>query len=305
MAKTIKFNLICDKSPVRTIEDLRNNFSIEDVLDYYNNGLLQRWLHVRKYEKELGEVSAITSDKPMEIIKELIQIFDVATDNEKVEECIYMLRYLDKRKEQTACYERNGFKIKSIIDDYENGYHQLVKGILDNPNNAALIKANIEEMVSVYQWIFKLNYRELFFLLEKKSGLAIMCLLMNKNSREYYLPMKQEVEDGRFVLDITLNRDKKEMYDSICRMTKLPAFLDSLGENLRRFAGVTDGYWKDLEPSGKKYMIINMEPGNLVRSAGLSGGDLGRAEVFNEFVILDGIDYKSNSDTNYLLYMEV
>lgn len=53
MAKTIKFNLICDNTPVRTIEDLQNNFSIEDVLDYYRNGLLCRWLKVRGYEKEL------------------------------------------------------------------------------------------------------------------------------------------------------------------------------------------------------------------------------------------------------------
>ena len=33
MAKTIKFNLICDGKPVRTIEDLQENFSIEDVLN--------------------------------------------------------------------------------------------------------------------------------------------------------------------------------------------------------------------------------------------------------------------------------
>ncbi len=53
MAKTIKFNLICDNTPVRTIEDLQNNFSIEDVLNYYRNGLLCRWLKVRGYEEEL------------------------------------------------------------------------------------------------------------------------------------------------------------------------------------------------------------------------------------------------------------
>ena len=54
MAKTIKFNLICDNTPVRTIEDLQNNFSIEDVLDYYRNGLLCRWLKVRGYEEKGG-----------------------------------------------------------------------------------------------------------------------------------------------------------------------------------------------------------------------------------------------------------
>ena len=77
MAKTIKFNLICDEKPVRTIEDLQNNFSIEDVLAYYNNKLLHRWLSVRGYDSELEKVSAITSTDPMEVIKELICIFDI------------------------------------------------------------------------------------------------------------------------------------------------------------------------------------------------------------------------------------
>ncbi len=35
MAKTIKFNLILDGNPVRDIEDLRDNFSIEDILEVY------------------------------------------------------------------------------------------------------------------------------------------------------------------------------------------------------------------------------------------------------------------------------
>ena len=112
MAKTIKFNLVCDEKPVRTIEDLQNNFSIEDVLAYYDNKLLHRWLGVRGYNTELEAVSAITSSDPMEIIKELIRIFDVVTDEEKVEESIYMLKYLDEAvtkaadmgPNQYACY---------------------------------------------------------------------------------------------------------------------------------------------------------------------------------------------------------
>ena len=52
MAKTIKFNLVCDGNSVRTLEDLKNNFSIEDVLEYYKSGLLLRWLNVRGFEEE-------------------------------------------------------------------------------------------------------------------------------------------------------------------------------------------------------------------------------------------------------------
>lgn len=44
MAKTIKFNLICDGYLARTIEDLQDHFSVEDLLDYYEKGLLAKRL---------------------------------------------------------------------------------------------------------------------------------------------------------------------------------------------------------------------------------------------------------------------
>ncbi len=305
MAKTIKFNLICDGNPVRTIEDLQNNFSIEDVLDYYSNSLLHRWLRVRGYAKELEAVSAITSKEPMEIIKELIRIFDVVADETQIEESIYMLQYLDERKELCAIYEQENYNATHIIEDYETGYRQLVEGILENPEDVAKIKANIAEITSNYAWILKLNHRNLFYVLKEKSMLAVMCLLMNENSRNYYLPVEKTNEDGTVTLDTATNIDKRAMFDGICSMIKASDFVTVLGENLVSFAGITDGYWKDLEPKGKQYMIISMGAGDFVRSSGLSGGDLGNPDITNKFVIVDGIDYKSNSDTRKLLYMEV
>lgn len=305
MAKTIKFNLICDEKPVRTIEDLQNNFSIEDVLAYYDNKLLHRWLRVRSYDSELEAVSAITSKEPMEVIKELIRIFNVTVDRETVEESIYMLQYLNERKELCAIYERENYNTKHIIEDYEAGYLQLVDGILENPNDAAVIKANIAEIVSNYAWILELNHRKLFNILQGKSILAIMCLLMNKNSRSYYLPVEYTNEDGTVTFDTEKDLDKNLMFNQICRMIKRSDFVTALGKNINTFAGMTDGYWKDLEPKGKKYMIVSMGDGDYVRSSGRSGGDLSSADILNKFVIVDGIDYKSNSETRQLLYMEV
>ena len=304
MAKTIKFNLICDGKPVRTIEDLQNNFSIEDVLAYYNNQLLHRWLRVRGYDQELEAISAITSTEPTEIIKELIRIFDVATDEAKVDESIYMLKYLEERKELCAIYEQENYSITHIIEDYEAGYRQLVDEILENPDDAAKIKASIAEIASNYAWVLEMNHRELFNDLTEKSVLAVMCLLMNETSRNYYLPVKSE-EGGTLRLDIEKDGDKKDMYYKLCSLTRETSFVKKLGENLIIFSGVTDGYWKDLEAKGKKYMIISMGDGDYVRSAGLSGGDLSFDNIKENFVIVDGVDYKSNSDTRQLLYMEV
>lgn len=316
MTKTIKFNLICDDKPVRTIEDLQNNFSIEDVLTYYNNKLLHRWLEVRGYTEELEKVTTITVEKPIEIVKELIKIFSVVCDDKKVEESVYILEYLEERKELCSIYDKENYKAKSIIDDYETGYQQLVKGILQHPEDVAIIKANIAEMVTNYKWILDLNHRELFWTLKDKSKVAVMCLLMNMGSRHYYLPReKNEIEKMVDTIKNNIlkqefkyedmNPDKAEIFQEICSMICTPEFKNKMGKKIISFAGITDGYWKDLEPKGKKFMIVSMGAGDFVRSAGVSGGDLSNKDVTNNFVIVDGIDYKSNSSTRQLLYMEV
>lgn len=331
MAKTIKFNLICDDKPVRTIEDIQENFSIEDVLKYYQNGLLLRWLEVRGYESEYNKVSDIREIEALEIVKELIKIFDVEADEKKVEEGVYMLQFLEERKELCEAYKQDSFKAQGIINDYQTGYEQLIDGIIENPNDVARIKANIAELMSGYKWAMDLNHRQLFWKLKKLSPLAIMCFLMNDEARKYYLPMpvkkdnasdadeeekkaniavaaafvKKEDDSTAVSYDTENNADKRNMYNAICSMLKASDFVSSLGDNLHVFAGVTDGYWKDIETKGKKYMIISMGSGDYVRSAGLQGGDLASTDIENKFVIVDGIDYKSNSSSRQLLYMEV
>lgn len=345
MAKTIKFNLICDEKPVRTIEDLQNNFSIEDVLEYYYNGLLQRWLKVRGYETELEKVSAITTEDSMEIIKELIKIFEVSVEEEEVQKSIYMLKFLEERKESYEIYRKQDIATKQIIEDYESGYQNLINEILEEPDNAARIKANIEEIMTNYEWAFELNHRKIFWeLVDENFLLAMMCLLMNKKSRTYFLESEGELEpkelggpiihadeSGKLVVkgfwDFNnevktieeaeerknasnvaskgKRNDKLAMYNIIKNKMKQSKLKNILGDNLKSFSGITDGYWKDLEPKGKKYMILKMEAGDFVRSAGVQGGDLSSSDVNGKFVIVDGIDYKSNNSNHELWYMEV
>ena len=307
MAKTIKFNLICNDKPVRTIEDLQENFSIEDVLKYYQNGLLLRWLEVRGYEAEYKKVSEIRKIEKLEIVKELIKIFDIEADEKKVEEGVYILQFLEERKVLCEAYKQDSFKAHGIIDDYQTGFNQLIDGIIENPNDVARIKANIAELMSGYKWALDLNHRQLFWELKELSPLAIMCFLMNDEARKYYLPMpvKKEDDSTEVSYDIENNADKRNMYKAICSMLESSDFVSSLGDNLHIFAGETDGYWKDLETKGKKYMIISMGCGDYVRSAGLQGGDLDSTDIENKFVIVDGIDYKSNASYRQLLYMEV
>lgn len=305
MAKTIKFNLICDNNPVRTLEDLQENFVIEDVLAYYNNRLLHRWLKVRGYFEELTKVEAITSSDEMTIIKELINIFNVSVDKTKVEEEVYILQYLNERKKLYAEYDRINYQTQKVVDNYKNGYLKLLANITAHPNDVAVIKSSIKEMVEHYGWVVDMSFRALYYLLAEKSKLAVMCMLMNDKFRRYYLPIEIQKEDGTKINDLEGDADKTAIYKNICEMLRSSNFDEEMGENLKTVSRTTNEYWADIETKDKCYMIISMDNGDFVRSAGLQNGDKSSNDVREKFLILEGIDYKSNYAAHKLKYMEV
>jgi hypothetical protein len=85
----------------------------------------------------------------------------------------------------------------------------------------------------------------------------------------------------------------------------LAGIFTPLPNHVKTFVGITEGYWKDIQPQGKQFLIIKMESGNFVRSAGKNGEELKAEDVNGTFPILDGIDYKSNNADHKLVYMEV
>lgn len=94
----IKFNLNFGGEQIRTLDDLRENFSIEDVLDVYNNGLLVKWLDVRNYKNELEKVKAIQATDARGIPTELIKNFGVSDDFSEIDKSLSVLDYLEGRK---------------------------------------------------------------------------------------------------------------------------------------------------------------------------------------------------------------
>lgn len=340
MAKTIKFNLICDGNPVRTIDDLRNNYSIEDMLAYFDNGLLHRWLEVRGYIDELNLVKGIKETAPLEITKQLIKIFEVEQDEQVVEEHIYILAYKDERDFLNGEYAKNSKKTQVVIDDYHAGYRELVMTIIENNTDMAKIKAALKEIDENYNSLFELNYRELFFAFFREAPMALFAMLMRDKMRDKYLPTEIERPEGgtlssiegasglvtkvfgltssinnqsesteseevQYIMDTEIDADKRTMYGRLISLTTISKLEEIFQDTLCSYAGITDGYWKDVEDKDKKYMILRMESGNYVRGTGVKDGDMDSADINNHFVIMDGIDYKSNNATQRLLYIEV
>jgi hypothetical protein len=74
---------------------------------------------------------------------------------------------------------------------------------------------------------------------------------------------------------------------------------------LIEFKGATDAYWKDLETFDTKVMILSIPANTFIRSANDLKQELSAEDVNGNFLILDGLAYKSNINTKSIVYMKV
>lgn len=79
MKRLLKFPLIMNnEKEVRTIDELRENFNLENVTEYYLEGKLKTWLQHRNYAEELLQLERLENRNNKEIIPlELCKIFNI------------------------------------------------------------------------------------------------------------------------------------------------------------------------------------------------------------------------------------
>ena len=319
MAKKIKFNLCCDGNPIRTIEDLQNNFLIEDILSYYENNLLEKWLDVRGYTEQLEQIRKITSKDDFEIAKQLVTIFNIEKDPKKVEEELYILEYNKKQKESADCYEWIEEAQADAVNDYITDYNDHRSKLLDSNNrfNIPLLKSSIHIITEHYLYLFAKEYRDIFwYLYENGAYIPIFCLLMNQKTRSLLFSTindansyKSKNNIPQFVKDFRLIDTKLRDLINNIETTK-----ERCGDCLQVFEiKSTGGNWKTSEEFSrdKEYMIIRApEQGALSRIVNTNE----TAEPYNymsdeKFKILKGIQYQFHDSKTYesekFYYMEV
>lgn len=260
MAKTIKFYMICDDHPVRTIDDLREHFGMEDVLDYYKRGIFQRWLKVRGYEAELEAVNQIDSTDDSEALTKLIQIFDVEKDPAKIAEFIGILKYNEekakaaeekkkKEEEKNKAEEQKRNKDEQNADSDTARYLRLVNTILDNSTNKDVIKSAVKEIAENYRHVFEQDYVTLFYLLYKCAPMAIFVMLSFDVMREKYLSDDARREpvfpENTLGIDLSiLLRNKQQMVATggpmYTRLEKQLSAFNNLKKNSPAFATMLD-----------------------------------------------------------------
>ena len=134
MAKKIKFALeLANGVKVRSIDELRENYDIKKVKEYYLDGRLSTWLQDRFYDEEVKQVNSLNKEDSL-LSQKLCEIFEVVYDDINPDEresdgdVLTLQRNSEKRK-----------LIEQITAD---------KGIIESAEKVALEDSDIEKILS-------------------------------------------------------------------------------------------------------------------------------------------------------------
>ena len=225
----IKFNLNFGGEQIRTLNDLRENFSIEDVLDVYNNGLLVKWLDVRNYKNELEKVKAIQTSDAHSILTELIKIFGVSSNASEIEESLSVLDYLEGRKKLWDDIKAGNFdEIARNITSPQNGkaheeethhaskksYDDLVQEIIDNHQDLSHIYDCLDAITADYSDVLPERYSELFNRLYESRPHTIIPLFAHHGTRPYYTIDNSKLKDGILNVYYVDKNEKINIFDT-------------------------------------------------------------------------------------------
>lgn len=177
---TIKFALLCDGQPVRTLEKLQENFNINDVLEHYESGKLADWLESRDYEEELETLKKINKNVDLlELAKELCKLFDIAVDDSRLKQAV------DSQLVKKEAYHKA--QPKDHVGAYIEEYKALAKELL---NRHVFNEAVLNRIRKEYKPLYELNKVELYHNLRKNNKKTAMDEMV-KNDAALALVVKE------------------------------------------------------------------------------------------------------------------
>jgi len=293
MAKEIKFNLIIDGQAVRDIEGLKNSFNLDDILKYFKNGILERWLKVRNLDLYLNRLKTIDKTKNIvEIAKNILQVFEMKNIGDEV---IYHIEFLKNRETDLDRISKTEIKTKSILENYHKRYKTLKENIDDSSNNLQYLKEAVNEIEREFYPLFKLEYTELLNRYLKDNILMMVAILMNRKLRKYILDNR----DIRLKLSSIISiRD--EMIKNVYSQYKSFRGLEpKLKDSVIIYKGDSSQKWINLET--EDILILQSNAGTKLRDIYNSEKEI--SHIYAKGLIMQGLEFQSFKETHFVAYI--
>ncbi len=111
----VKFYMMfnCGETRIRTLDDLRENFCVEDVLMHFEDGRLEKWLDAWNYRYELEAVRGLKASgktNAREVLSELMRIFGAGMSDAEIDSELEVYDYCEERRKFWEYVRSNGLQ---------------------------------------------------------------------------------------------------------------------------------------------------------------------------------------------------
>lgn len=315
MLKRIKFNLLLGNKYCKNIEDVKNNFNIHDILDYFNKGILEKWLTAQNLNDINEKVSAI--DKNADIYKKVNSLMEIFYEDENnikemSKEATYMIEFENKRKDDLEVFSKNNFKEKEVVDNYFKNYEDIINLIMEKKEDYEFIKSSVKNISDNFMNAFEYNYFNLFKqLVSNECIFGILSFFINQKTKNYFFE-DESIEklinkifthsSGRlkaFNKDVLMEYEESEEESSDEKQKS-----NYLLNKIKCYSQDTKKHFSTVVED-KKCLILHIDSECNVTSFTDKSTEYSSDDVNNKFLILDGITYMGASESAQLIYMEI
>lgn len=316
--KQIKFNLLVDNVPVRSLEELRENFNISDIHEYFLSGQLVNWLISRNYIAEAQAVTAIDKSTPLEeYLPKLLHALggDSAACKDVVQLLIFETQEREKQRELILKQQE---KVGETLAKGILCYQACCQKIIELQDDFSQVKAAVNTLLNHYGPLFQMDYMHFFETMLEKCPLAIFAVLMNTKYRSCFL-FKND-KDSPSLLSSTFDKELDEFSRGKTVYSQVDKLVLQVGDMkvdqnhqwyqkgyLKILGGPennTEGQWDRV--TNKKVMIIFCHNASLQVWQNYNKNLIYQGNDGEErFPILDTLEQRTNSQTSIVLYMEI
>ena len=206
MKKVRNIPLILGDKKFLNIEDLKNDFNVNDILSSYYNDSLTIWLS-HKYNDLAEELKKINKlENPKKIIEDIIRIF--FKDDENLEAIVKDACFII---ENTVDIENKDIRLE--LEDYINQYNSITDSLfsfgiaIDDYEN---IKNSVEKLYGEYNCLSNYYYEDFFYkFYNQKNYYVILSILANEDIRRIFLQNEKIKSD----IDKMFTHKKEHKYN--------------------------------------------------------------------------------------------
>ena len=196
-----------DGKEVRTLDELRENFNLDDVLKHFYSSKLQKWLASRDYKHELDQVKDIASSNKLDVSCKLLDIFKIEYDKDDLKYFIDETNQYKALDQETAAGNNseqaqkncsNIFPIRTsklafdCSDNESSGsygaYQRLIEEICMHDHKIDLIKQKLNIIVSEHLELYLKDRLNLIAIFISESPYAVLAMIDNPKAFNPFLP---------------------------------------------------------------------------------------------------------------------